>query len=128
MYSDEERLKVGKRAAEMGVASTLKFNQKEFTDRPLKESTVRTWAAKYNQEVASRRKLGKDMDIKKLECQKQGHPLLLGKELDIQVQEYIKTLRENGGVINSAIVMAAAEGIVKRQQSAQRKWWAHFLQ
>ena len=85
MYLDEERLKVGKRAAEMGVANTLRFYQKEFTDRPLKESTVRTWAAKYNQEVVLRRKLGKDMDVKKLECQKRGCPLLLGKELDTQV-------------------------------------------
>ena len=31
----------------------------------------------------------------------------------MQVQEYIKNFRENGGVVNSAIVMAAAVGIIE---------------
>ena len=31
----------------------------------------------------------------------------------MQVQEYVKSLRESGGVVNSAIIMAA-ERIVKR--------------
>ena len=48
------------------------------------------------------------MEINKLGNEKRGPPLLLGKELDMQVQEYVKSLRENGGVVNSAIVMAGA--------------------
>ena len=44
---------------------------------------------------------------------KKGRPLLLGEELDRQVQAYIKCLRESGAVINTAIVMAVSEGIVK---------------
>lgn len=54
------------------------------------------------------------MEITKLESAKRQ---LLGKELDVQVQEYVKSLRENGGVVNSAIVMAGAEGIVKSYDS-----------
>ncbi len=38
-YSDEEK---AKRASEMGVTSSLRLFKKEFSDRPLKESTVRT--------------------------------------------------------------------------------------
>ena len=57
VYTDEEKLKIGKRAAEMGVTSTLKFFEKDFTDRPLKESTVRTWATKYKKELALRSNL-----------------------------------------------------------------------
>ena len=53
------------------------------------------------------------MEITKLESANRGPPLLLGKELDLQVQEYFKSLRGNGGMVNSAIVMAGAEGIVK---------------
>ena len=42
----------------------------------------------------------------------QGRPLLLGQELDKSVQDYIEALRVAGGVVNTAIVMAAANGIV----------------
>ena len=39
-------------------------------------------------------------------------PLLLGTDLDAAVQEYIQSLRMADGVVNTLVVMAAAEGIV----------------
>jgi len=39
-------------------------------------------------------------------------PLLLQDELDGQMQEYIKELRNCGTAVNSSVVIAAAEGIV----------------
>ena len=57
------------------------------------------------------------MEITKLESAPRGPPLLLGKEMDVQVQEYVKSLLESGGVVNSRIVMAGAEGIVKSYDS-----------
>ena len=50
--------------------------------------------------------------LKSSQNQKIGRPLLLGDELDRQVQSYILELRNNGGVINSAITIAVAQGIV----------------
>ncbi len=44
VYTDEEKFKIGKRAAVMGVTNTMRFFHKQFIDRPLKESSVRTWA------------------------------------------------------------------------------------
>ena len=41
-----------------------------------------------------------------------GHPLLLENTLDNQVKEYVTALRATAGVVNTAIVLAAAEGIV----------------
>ena len=117
VYTDEEKLKIRKRAAEMGVIRTLKFFEKDFANRPLKESTVRTWATKYRKDLALRSKFGKDMEITKLESAPTGPPLLLGKEMGLQVQEYVKSLRESGGGVNSRIVMAGAEGIVKSYDS-----------
>lgn len=38
--------------------------------------------------------------------------MLLGDDLDKQVKEYVKYLREHGGVVNTAAVIAAAEGII----------------
>ena len=37
---------------------------------------------------------------------------MLGADLDAVVQEYIQSLRIAGGVVNTLMVMAAAEGIV----------------
>ena len=100
----------------MGVTNTIRHFQKDFQDRLLKESTVRTWMNKYKKELAERRRSGSNkLDIKKLPSLKRGHPLLLGEFLDNQVKEYIRSLREAGAVINSAIVMG--EGIVKNDDS-----------
>ena len=41
-----------------------------------------------------------------------GRPLLLGSELNKAIQDYLKALRAAGGVVNTAIVMVAAEGIL----------------
>ena len=110
VYTEKEKLKIAKRAAEMEVTNTIRHFQKEFSDRPLKESIVRTWMNKYKKELAERRRSGSDLEITKLPSQKRGHPFLLG---EILVQEYIKS----GAVINSTIVMAVAEGIVKSDDS-----------
>ena len=129
-YTDEEKARIATRAAEMGVINTLMFFRKELVDRPLKESSVRSYLGNKIQKRAGRSKYGKDMKITKLDSEKRGPPLLLDKELDSQVQEYVKVLRENGGVVNSAIVMEVAEGIIyheSRQQFAKTKWWAHCL-
>lgn len=114
-YSDEERTKVGKRASEMGVTNTLRFYKKEFSDKPLKESTVRTWKVQYEQELKRRHKFetGKETGVTKLVSGKRGRPFLLGNELDKRVQEYLKQMREAGGVVNATIVIGAATGIVK---------------
>ena len=37
--------------------------------------------------------------------------------MDKQVREFVKYLRERGAVVNSAIVIAAAEGIVMNKDS-----------
>ena len=38
-------------------------------------------------------------------------PVLLG-EIDLVVQDYIKSLRAAGGVVNTTIVMSAVKGII----------------
>ena len=45
-------------------------------------------------------------------------PLVLGKDQDTCVQDYISALRSIGGVINTAIVMAAANGIIAARNPA----------
>ena len=57
--------------------------------------------------------MGNPMEVKKLVSAKRCYPLLLRHKLDKEAREYITNLRGTGSVINSSIVLAAAEGIVK---------------
>ena len=62
---------------------------------------------------------------------------MLEEELDKQVRAYIASLRENEAVINTAIVMACAQGVVKSYDSnllecneghiSLTKNWAKYL-
>lgn len=95
--------------------------------------------AKYKKELAKRVKVeDKSLTIKELKTKKRGRLCLLGKELDRQLQEYIKSLREAKAVINTTIVIATAEGIVKCYNSdllesngghirCTKHWAQHFL-
>jgi hypothetical protein len=47
-----------------------------------------------------------------LSTKPKGRPLLVGSELDKAIQDYINALRASGGVVNTTIVLAAAEGII----------------
>ena len=134
LFTEEEK---ARSASEIGVTSTIRKHSKGFPDRMLKESTVRTWMNKYKKELVFRKRSGKDVDIKRLENKRRGCPLLLGEEIDRQVQMYLFSLREQGAVINSAIVIGCASGIVKNVDSSLllsngghisfSKHWARYM-
>ena len=115
-YTEEEKAKIAKRAAEMGVTSTIRHFKKEFAERPLKESTVRTWVGQYTKQLQLSKEYQKEMRVDKLESKK-GRPPLLGNKLDKQVQLYVEELSARKVPINTAIVMSAAEGVVKNHDS-----------
>ena len=50
-FSADEKARVAKRTAEYGVLSTVRHFSKIWSERPLKEGTVRGWRNKYNREV-----------------------------------------------------------------------------
>lgn len=120
VYSEEEKAKIAQRATEMGVTSTIKhYNKGEFSERPLKESTARTWMNQYKKELAFRKytfKNGNDppMEVSKLVSRIRGRPLLFGEELDKQLQSYIKIYSEH---VNTHIVIATGKGIVRGYDS-----------
>ena len=74
-FTPEEKLKMGKRAAEHGMASPVQYFHKLFSDRAVKESSVCTWRNKYLTENAKRKCLGEEettMDLKQLPDKKRG--------------------------------------------------------
>ena len=54
---------------------------------------------------------------------KEDRPLLLGEKLDAQIAAFLKRLCESKSVVNMAIVMAKAEGIVLYFINFQRYSW-----
>ena len=112
-FTAEEKARIGKRAAEHGVTASVRYFSKVFPGRSLRESSVRTWKMKYLQEVAAKRRAGEEITVKELANKKTGRPLLLGVDLDKQIRAYLEALRDNGAVVNTAITIACARGVVK---------------
>lgn len=98
---------------------------------------MRTWKTKYLKELAARKRVIGDVVVKELVNKKCGRPLMLGEELDTQVRAYLSALRENGAVVNTAITIACAKGIVRCHDSnllecngghiSITKHWAKYL-
>ena len=83
---------------------------------------MRTWKDKYTRELNKRKQEVAKSEygmivIHELRDQKTGRPCLLGEELDKRVQRYIIALRDKGAVINTSIVLACAEGLIKNHDS-----------
>ena len=56
--------------------------------------------------------------IPELPSKKTGRLLLLGNYLDKQVREYVKYLRERSIAVNTAVVIAAAEGVIMNKDAS----------
>jgi len=103
----------GRRAAECGFTSTVRhFTKVNIKEHTLSPSTLFGWKENYLKELAKRKK-DVLLEVKELPPRKRGRPLLVGNKLDTQIQLYVKELWNNGAVINIAIVMATAEGLVQ---------------
>ena len=119
-YSAKERADIGKYAAENGATKACKHFIRTL-GKTIPESTARRLKSEYL--AALGRKIDDShVDGTSKECQRvsvsalpkkvSGRPLLLGEDLDATVREFVESLRKVGGVVNTSIVMAAAEGIV----------------
>ena len=116
ILSLEQKARVGKYAADHGTTNAIHYFAKDFPN--LHESTVRGWKAAYLKEVRVQVKAGvKEVSVERLPEVPKGRPLLLGKQLDQQVQEYLNALRDAGGVVNTSIAIASATGIIRRHDS-----------
>lgn len=88
-YTPEERAVIGKYAAENGPTRAARHYTKTF-GHDINESTARKLRSEYLNEL----KVVKERDVAgqvvALPKKSQGRPLLLGRELDGVVQEYVK--------------------------------------
>ena len=113
-YTPELRAAIGRYAVENGVRPAARMFSRQF-DKKVNESTVREFKEAYMKE-RSRKRMAEDDDIgvDALPVQKRGRPLLVGKDLDSLIQQYVLSIREKRGAVNTSIVIAGARGLLKR--------------
>ena len=131
-----QRYEVGKQAAEYGATNTMRYFAKKFPDLPeLKETTVRRLKNLYKLQPAPPKKPDTDVStgdsdehedakamsskVKELPRKKTGQPLIVGEELDAQMQQYVKDVRKCGLTVNTSVVIAAGHGIVMAHDANQ---------
>ena len=113
---------------------------KEFKSK-ISTSTIRSMKLPYLNHICSGREVSPDRPTTALPLKKQGGPLLLGNKTDAQLQLYMywKKFQEQGGVITSSVVVAAAWGLLMgiwlytacgiwRHGSLTRQWAYHLLE
>ena len=113
-YTGTDRARIGKYTAENTItracryfSSSCKGNIPELTARHFKVDYLKKLAT-----VSSADDQLAASELTSIPKKPQGRPLLLGSELDKAIQDCLKALRSASGVVNTAIVMAAAERIL----------------
>lgn len=113
-YSPETRLKIARYCIDNGPAKT----SRHFSDilgRPVNESTVRNMKKSY---LSSPHKEQLKTEMPR---SPRGRPTLLSQPIDELVQEYVRSLRKSGGVVNASIIIAGATGIVEHKERSLLK-------
>ena len=114
----EMKAVVGKYASENGIMSAIRHFEKQLAPNSLKERTIRGWRNLYQAELKMRvSRKEPDFDIKVIPEKKMWHPLLLGIDLDKEVQAYLRTICKAGCPIDTAVTLGAATGLVRRKDS-----------
>ena len=121
-FTAEDRAKVGKYAAENGVAKA----QRHFKQLNLSESTIRYFRKRYLNELSKRVKAGDSTEVTQLDVAKRGRKLALGETLDAEVKRYIQRLRENGTAVSVSLVLPAAEGYLLGRDRTVLNKLEHF--
>ena len=91
---------------------------KNHPDLALTEPTVRRAKNRYIEELKKRPRNSsfEFSELQELPTRKRGKSLLIGEELDRQVRIYLNVVRERGGVVNTAIIIAVGTDIVMKDR------------
>ena len=112
--SEEKKAEVGRYATENGVAAAVRHFAKELP-KLLNESMVRGMKRRYLEELPRKRKAGENPTVESLPQRKCGCPLMLGDTPNQKIQAYLRAIHQNGGSVGTAIITAAARGIVIKE-------------
>uniref|UniRef100_A0A914V153 Uncharacterized protein n=1 Tax=Plectus sambesii TaxID=2011161 RepID=A0A914V153_9BILA len=99
---DDLKAKIGKYAAENGVANAIRHFSREVTF-DLKQQSVSNWKKAHVDRLNN----------PEMESAAQGRPVLLGPKIDSKVQEHITLMRNEGAVVSGAVVNAVIRVYLK---------------
>ena len=108
VYTAESRAKIGKYALENGNERARLHFKAHFPN--LKESTIRNFKKAYKEQ------LKKKAQVTALPTMPRGRPPLL-MELDKKLLRFLNAMRARGGVINSHVVRATADALIRSNHS-----------
>ena len=114
--SSKDKARIGNYAVTHGTSAAIRHFQTEFPY--LKWTTVNDWKTAMTAKMKQADSSGKFQPITLLEDKKTGRPSTLSDELTRELKLYIEVIREGGGMINTAIVIAAATGMLQKRDPA----------
>ena len=106
-YTDKEKAKIGKYALMHGATAALRHFKDRYSE--LKYTTICEW-----KKVIAAEEKKSQQPVTELKSKKRGRPSLLPDKITTLLMKYIHAIRDAGGIINTAIVIAAGLGIAKR--------------
>ena len=104
-YSSTEKAKIAHYAIQHGTSVAIRHFSKEYPQ--LKWSSVNDWKVSAIKKVKENHRAGNDEQVKEIVGKKRGRPSMLSDEMTEKLKIYIIAIREMGGVVNMAIVIAA---------------------
>ncbi len=110
-YSPQEKAEIGGYVINHGVMRAVRHSSRKHEGS--NESTVHSFRTLYREVMLKKRQAGESLVVRELPSKQRGRPVLIGKKLDDMVQDYILSVRVGGGMINTPIVIAGSQGIVK---------------
>ena len=110
-YTPEERARIGKYAVKNRPTRAVQHCSRIF-GKSIPETTANRWRSEYLLKITAEIEKEKEekpvSQVLALPKLSQGIPLLLGHGVDRAVQRFVESIRKIGGLVNTAIVMAAA--------------------
>ena len=116
-YHGRDKVKIAKYANTYGVASAIKFFQRDFPK--LIESNVRSWLKKYRAGLQK-----SSSGALPVISTKRERPLLLPDEIDQKLRMFINNTRKAGGTVNKHVVYGVLMGLIKSDLAC--KLWSLF--
>ena len=135
-YTPKEKAKIANYAVQHGSTAAVRHFKTEFP--ALKRTTVNEWKETMIKMTKWQKDTGICEPIVELETKKLGRPSTLTEELAAKLKLYVYALREAGGTVNLAILIAAATGMLQESDpgslecnggpiSLKKSWAKYFL-
>ena len=134
-YTPKDKATVANYSLLNGTSAAIRHFKDELPD--IKCTSVNDWKRAVEQKKKIDRAHGRCEPVVELSGKKRGRPSVLSDELTNELKSYVYALRDAGGVINSAIVIAAATGILQKKDPSSlecsggsislKKSWAKYF-